>query len=390
MTEKELLDLIQQGEGYQVEFKREIDDASDIAAEIVAFANGEGGVLLLGVADDGSLYGLADPAEAERRLMGICRQSCMPAIAAYPESVTIGDKVILALQVPKGPDKPYRTSTDHFYVRVGSTRRRASREELYRLFQTAGFVQYDTLGVPGTSLDDLDLFKVATFFRQTFHLDLEEAKQSVPLERLLANAGLLTFSEDRYPATVGGTLFFAKDPQAILYASGVTAVRYRGTAMGEELLDQRDVTGTIPEVIEGVISFVRIHNQTPSRIEGARRVDRPQYPEIVVREAIVNAVAHRNYSITGSRIRVLMFDDRLEVRSPGRLPNTVTLENMRYGTSFIRNQLIVRLLNNYGYMDRLGRGVPMMIQAMREFSGQEPVFKEQGEEFWVTLYARQG
>jgi len=388
MTENELLQLIQGGEGYFTEFKRQIDDASDIAAEIVSFANSEGGTLLLGVDDDGSLCGVPDPDQAERRLMGICRQSCVPAIAAYPTVVEVGGVTVLALQVPKGPDKPYRTSTDHYYVRVGSTKRRATREELYRLFQAGGFIQYDMLGVPGTGLQDLDLFKISTYFRQVHQMELAELERTIPLERLLINAAILTPGELAPLATVGGLLFFGKDPQAVLYSSGLVAARFRGLDVTGEILDRREIGGTLPEVIEGALSFARIHNQSPVRFEGARHIDQPLYPEAVIREAVINAVAHRNYSLTGAQIRLFFFDDRLEVRSPGRLPNTVTLENIRYGVSFIRNQLIFRFLNNLGYVERLGRGIPMMIRVCRQYSGREPLFEEKGEEFWVTVYAK--
>ncbi len=260
-------------------------------------------------------------------------------------------------------------------------------QKLWRL-QTVrvDYCSYDQIGVPGTSTEDIELLSVAQYFRDVHGLELEEEKQVVPLEKLLANAGILTFVENHAVATVGGILIFGKSPESALYASGILAIRYRGTEVGD-ILDKRDLTGVIPQLIEDAMSFVRVHNITSANIEEAKREDKPRFPEFAAREAIVNALAHRNYSITGAKIRLLIFDDRIEIHSPGRLPNTITLENIRFGQSFHRNQFIVRMLNNYRYMERIGLGIPKMIKVCKEFSGKEPQFEERGEEFIVSIPA---
>lgn len=391
MTTQELLDLIEGGEGPTVEFKRQIDSALDIAAEIVAFANTEGGTLLLGVDDDQNVTSLEDPTLTERRIVGICRDSVLPAIVPQIEAVAgpQPDQAVLVVRIPRGPDRPYRTKTDHYYIRAGSTKRRTTKGELARLFQNAGVVHHDLSPVPGTLLADLDRTKLTEYFRQVHSIEMEDLITEVGLERLLANTNILCQTPEGIRATVGGVLFFAKDPAHLIFAAGITAVRYASTEVSEAIVDQKQIVGTIPQVIDQAETFVRIHNLTPSHIEGMRRVDEPQYLDRVVREAIVNAVAHRNYSISGSRIRILIFDDRLEVRSPGRLPNTITLENIRYGVSFIRNQFIVRLLSQHRYIDVLGRGIPMMIRLSKDYCGREPKFEEVGQEFRVTLWPRE-
>jgi len=387
---RELLDMIEGGGGPTVEFKRQIDSALDIAAEIVAFANTEGGTLLLGVDDDQTITGLDDPALAERRIVGICRDSVLPALVPQIENAAGPQpgQTVLVVRIPRGPHRPYRTKTDHYYVRAGSTKRRTTKEELARLFQNAGLVRHDFSPVPGTSLADLERTKLATYFRRVYSTEMDDLAAEIGLERLLINTDVLCQTPEGVCATVGGILFFARDPARHLFAAGITAVRYAGTEVGEAIVDQKQIVDTIPQVIDLAEAFVRIHNLTPSHIEGMRRVDEPQYLDRVVREAIVNSVAHRNYAITGSRIRILIFDDRLEVRSPGRLPNTVTLESIRYGVSFIRNQFIVRLLSQYRYIDVLGRGIPMMIRLSRGYCDREPKFEEIGEEFRVTLWPR--
>ncbi|MBC8262991.1 MAG: putative DNA binding domain-containing protein [Anaerolineales bacterium] len=386
MTERELQDWIAEGEDFFIEFKREIDSAIDIAAEVVAFANTEGGILLIGVDDDKSVCGVDDADSVERRLVGICRDSVIPAIVpeiekAYVESL---DKTVIIARIPKGSDKPYRTKTDHYYVRAGSTKRRTSKEELGRLFQGAGFVHYDVAPVPGTSLDTLDLHRVEKYFEQVHKLDIHRAE--IGLERLLANAQIL--SEDGR-ATVGGILFFTERPADILFQASLMLARYAGDEVSDDLMRTECIEAPLPEAIDRTFEFVMNNIQSTTTLVGARRVEVHQYPAVVVKEAITNAVAHRNYSIAGSRIAIWIFDDHIEVKSPGRLPNTVTLDSIRFGTSFSRNQFIVRLLNNYGYIELLGQGVPMMIREMRKHAGREPEFVERGEQFVVTLHGKQ-
>jgi ATP-dependent DNA helicase RecG len=385
MTEREFQDLIAEGEDFFIEFKREIDSAIDIAAEVVAFANTEGGILLIGVDDDKSICGVDDADSVERRLVGICHNSVIPAIAPEIEKayVELLGKTVIIAHIPKGSDKPYRTKTDHYYIRAGSTKRRTSKEELGRLFQDAGFVHYDVAPVSGTSLDTLDLHRVEKYFEQVHKLDIHRAE--IGPERLLANAQIL--SEDGR-ATVGGILFFAERPTDILFQAGLMLARYAGDEVSDRLMRTECIEAPLPEAIDRTLEFVMNNVQSTTTLVGARRVEVHQYPAVVVKEAITNAVAHRNYSIAGSRITLWIFDNRVEIKSPGRLPNTVTLDSIRFGVSFSRNQFIVRLLNNYGYIELLGQGIPMMIREMRNHAGREPDFAEIGEQFVVTLHGK--
>ena len=386
VTERELKDLIEEGEGFFVEFKREIDSAIDIAAEIVAFANTEGGILLVGVDDDQSIYGVSDFEAVERRLVGICRDSIVPSIVPEIERARVEKtgKTVVVVRVPKGLDKPYRTKTDHYYIRAGSTRRRTTKEELARLFQEAGFVHYDIAPVPGTSLDSLDMHRIEKYFERVYDLDIR--RSSIGVDKLLANAQILTQDGQ---ATVGGVLFFAERPTDFLFQAGMMLVRYAGNVVSEHIVRTKCVESPLPEAIDQALEFVTNNVQSTTTLVGAKRVEIHQYPPSVVKEAVTNAVAHRNYSISGSRVTIWIFDDHIEIKSPGRLPNTITLESIRYGVSFSRNQFVVKLLNNYGYIELLGQGVPTMIKQMRDHVGKEPDFAERGEQFAVTLYGKQ-
>lgn len=187
-------------------------------------------------------------------------------------------------------------------------------------------------------------------------------------------------------ATVGGLLLFGLRPEEKLPQSGVTVARIRGTSIADELVDRTVIQGRLPDVADRSVERIRVGVPTPVYLAGTRRVDHQLFPVKVLREAIVNALVHRNYSIAGSQIRVLIFDDRVEFRSPGRPPNTVTVERMRIGVSFARNPQLLRYMQNLGYIERLGRGIPIILKEMRKAGAREPGLEVVGEEFVLTLY----
>lgn len=142
----------------------------------------------------------------------------------------------------------------------------------------------------------------------------------------------------------------------------------------------------MPSIVEQALVVIKNNIKTPSTIVGAVREEKETYPKVVLREALVNAVVHRDYSINGSKIRVLMFSDRIEFHSPGKLPNTVTIEKMKIGVSYSRNPFLVKYMENLRYIDQLGRGIPMIIKNMTNLGAREPDLKEIGEEFVLTIY----
>jgi ATP-dependent DNA helicase RecG len=199
--------------------------------------------------------------------------------------------------------------------------------------------------------------------------------------------------------TIAGTLIFTKNPERFLPQAGITAVRFKGVDLSYEALDREDVEGALVNsyddegkiieygVIEKAIRFVERNTSTFSYMDGIVRKDVPQYLKESVREAIVNAIAHRHYSIIGSKIRLFVFNNRLEVRSPGKIPNTVTIEQMKTSCHYARNPVIVKFLQHFGYVEDIGLGIPnKIIRLMKEHAGKEPELKELGEEFMVTLF----
>jgi len=375
----ELQNILQQGENSSVEFKESGVRPESLAKEMVAFANSQGGIILLGVTDQGTVTGLPTGQGLEEWVMNIARDRIIPALEVEFHQHTLDNKMLAEIMVPKGKDKPYQTG-GKYYIRVGSTNRMASQSELMRLFQAAGIFHYDGNGVEKTAIHDLNFTELDRFFSEykiNFSKEYEDNKQ-----RLLTNTDILN---EQGQTTIGGLLIFGINPERYLPQAGISFAHFSGNEMQSELIDKQNISGPLPFQVDRSLAAIKNNLQTPSTIEGARRKNLRLYPpDKVFRELIVNATVHRNYAISGSKIRILMFNDRIEFISPGRLPNTVTIEKLIAGVSYAINPILVKFMENLSYMDRLGRGLPMVYQEIQQL-GQEVIFKELGEEFRVIV-----
>jgi len=258
-------------------------------------------------------------------------------------------------------------------------------EELLRLFEASGSLHFDISPIEGTSIKDLYIDVIRDYYIKYNIFDLyEETKESV--ERILVNADILKEVDGRKLCTVGGLLMFGKNPERHLPQNGVSFAHFSGNEITDVLIDKKTVTGRLQDIAEQIMVVIKTNLLIPSVVNGLKREDKEEYPMVVMREAIVNSLVHRNYSISGSKIRVFMYDDRIEFKSPGRLPNTVTIEKMKIGVSYARNPFLVKYMENMRYIDQLGRGIPMILKKMKEAGAKEPLLMEQGEEFIVTIY----
>ncbi len=385
MVEK-LLTAVKTGENYYIEFKSGIISNNELSKEAIAFANAEGGTIFFGIDDEGNAVGIQQNNTLEEKLMNILRNNCYPSLKAEANWIEYEQKKILQFDIPKGRFKPYSTKDGDFYIRVGSTKRKASKEELSRLLQSSGYYHYDSTPVSHASINDLEKGKLSDYFNDNYKVDIYDRNEVPDIETLLVNAKILNDLEGNRCPTVAGLLIFGKKPQDFLFQSGVVFARIDGTDIYDNIIDSKQLSGRLPDIIEQCISLFKIHNKKSSVFVEGKRKDRQEYLAKVLRELLVNAVCHRNYSISGSRIRVLMLNDRYEIRSPGRLPNTITIENVKTGASFLRNQLIFKFLNHYGYIENLGRGIPLSIRETIKHSGKAPELTEEGEEFVVRVY----
>lgn len=406
MTKTELLELLKNGENSGVEFKRDDVENHDLAKEIVAFLNLDGGAVLLGIEDDGTVSGTSRPS-LEEWVAELCRVKIEPPIVphlSWVRGVEPG-KDVLIVRVSQGPDKPYarvHNTRRTYFIRVGSTNREASREELERMFQASGRVQYGLKPVPGATLDDLDRRRLRDYFVRVLGGSAPDDAAIEEWERLLRNLDLMTVSVGQAVPTIDGMLLFGRTPKRFLPQSGIRALCYPGptpdyaTRADEELkgplvpLCGADGSVTESGLVEQALDFVNRNTEPTAHLEGGRRVDRPAYPAAVLREAVVNALVHRDYSVAGSDITLAVYSDRVELQSPGRLPNTVTLEGMKAGMRYARNQTLVNVMRDYRYVDFRGMGVrEKIIPGMFAHNGTEPEFVSEESRLTVRLWKEQ-
>ncbi len=387
MNWSELITRIADGEDSFTEFKRNADQRSDFASEMVAFANMEGGQIFVGVEDDGTIWGVADPKMTEEAIANIARNNCIPPLSPTIALVSDNDEhTVIVVDLPRRIEAPHENNRGQCYIRVGSTKRLCTPQERARLLQSASLIHYDEIPIGQTSIRDLDMAAFGEYYQRIYERPLVES--DVPLPAMLQNMRFLVDNLRGTPClSLAGCLLFGKDPQQYIYHAYISAVRWAGTEAGETIIDSQDIRGRLPQQIEQAEAFILRNTRLSSVIDGLQQTDRREYPRPVLREAIVNAVTHRDYSLDGAQILLYIFDDRIEIRSPGVLPNSVTLDNIRTHYSKPRNEAIARVLLNLGFANRLGSGIPRMIRLMREHTGREPEFAVTDAQFVVRLWS---
>ena len=372
----ELRTRIDRWENLHTEFKVWPVHPDNLAAGLVAFANTDGGEFILGVSEEREVVGVEDPDRVAREVDNVAANNCEPPITVVQETVRSEDgRTALVVHVPKGDMRPYRTSRGVFYVRTSSGRRQASREELLRLFQATESLYYDETPQPRLSLQDLDL--------AAFDSYLEETGQSYLLgdpERLLENWYL---TAKGHP-TIAGILLFGRKPQQHLPYAQINAARFPGTDSSFDPVDRKDLGGRLLEVIDQAERFLDLHLPVPHEIRGFEPEPRPELPKEALREAIVNAVAHRDYTIRGP-IRLFVFADRIEIHTPGRPPNGVDEDAMRSGAHVVRNPWIYARLSDAGLVTRAGTGIRRIIRLVREATGHEVGIEVRDFEVLLTI-----
>jgi len=403
MKREELFDLISGGEDSGLEFKRDGIESHETARVLVGLLNVEGGTLLLGVEDDGTVSGTSRT-DLDEWVAEVCRHKIDPPIIpflSWARDVEPG-KNVLVVRVPLGPDKPYarvHRGRRTYFVRVGSTTREACREELEPMFQASGRLRYGVKPVPGATLKDLDGRRLRNYLTSVLGGTAPDRDDLDEWGRLLVNLDLLVESSGLFVPTVDGMLLFGSSVSRFLPQSGIRALCYPGTnrdyparsdqSLKGPLVPLLAVDGSFVEIglVEQAMDFVKRHTEPTAWLDGGRRVDRWPFPEAVVREAVVNALVHRDYTIAGTDTTLLLFEDRMEIESPGRLPNTVTVEGMKTGLRYARNQTLVNVMRDYRYVEARGMGVrDKIIPGMRRHNGTEPDLISEEARFIVRLW----
>lgn len=377
-----------------------------LADELAAFANSSGGVLLLGVGEPpqgvvGIPYPLLDA--VERQVLKALDDLIQPPIDLLIERATLPDaqgvsRPVMRVEAPRSLF--VHQSPGGYLHRVGSSKRPMSPEVLARLFQQRSqtrLIRFDEQPIATATLADLDYRLWQRF--------ATERTQDTP-EDLLQKLGMARMDTDgALRPTVAGVLMACRDPRRFIPNAYIQAVAYRGTSIDPAVgsayqLDAADLVGPLDEQIAGACAFVG-RNMRTMAWKDAGRIDVPQFHRTAVFEAVVNAVAHRDYSIYGSKIRLRLFADRLEIYSPGAIPNTMTVESLAYRQS-ARNEVLTSLLakcpnstplggepgERRWIMEKRGEGVPLILSRSRALSGKEPTYRLIDDaELLLVIYA---
>lgn len=398
-TRIELLEMINNGENSGVEFKRDDIDNRALAKELVAFSNLSGGALLLGVEDNGTVSGITRAA-LEEWVMTACRDKIRPAIIPFFEIVrdVEPDKHVAIVRVAPGfsVHSVWHNSGHMYYIRVGTQSREATPEELSRLFQQRGTLRAELRPVSGARLDDLDLRRLRDYFGRVRQQEMPDDGDEAGWRTLLINTEIMV----EEGVTLSGLLLFGTSPNRFLPFAGIEAAAFPGVekdyAAHERATLRGPMTALMGEsglvengLVEQAFDFIRRNVAAKTTLEDdARRVEVPLYPSEVLRETLVNALIHRDYLLTSTDIELAIYRDRLEVISPGRLPNGITPARMRTGCRAARNQLIKDVMKDYGYLESMGMGVSRkIVRGMRKHNGTEPELIEREESFTVRLLA---
>ena len=402
----QLQEKIDAGESSVVEFKtvsivggRVKEPAKgDLSDEIAAFANHEGGLIIFGVSDNREVLGVgADSAPLIHFLSEICHDSIEPPVIDYfVSSVSApgesGQKILVFISVSRSL-WPHQ-STGGFFLRQEDAKREMTMEQIARLLHARSqtrIIRFDEQPVPRT---DKSTLRKDLFTRFLRNVETEEQENTQLLKRRL-----LVEDNGNRRASVAGLLMCSDQSREHLYNSFISAVCYRGPHKDANYqLDAKDFTGPLDQQILDACGFVKKHNQISVRKEMGR-VERPQYSMKAVFEAVVNAVVHRDYFKHGSKIRLFMFSDRLELYSPGALANILTVETLEHSCA-TRNELLSRLLSELSveeglggavgrkhFLERMGEGVGIILRESEELSGKRPIYEMHGEELCLTIFA---
>jgi ATP-dependent DNA helicase RecG len=379
METTELLEIIARGEDSRHQFKEDATNALSLAAEIVAFANSGGGQIFIGVADDGTIRSLdaGNVGRLNQLIANAASSSVRPPINPLSENVAVSTGVVVVVTVPDGLSKPYMDNGGAIWVKSASDKRKVtSREEMQRMFQSGQLVYGDDVPVRGTSIADVDLDYFRRFFKTQFDQELED--QELSLGQVLSNMRLLVNDS----LTVAGVLLFGRDPRSFLRAFHVKAVCYPGDDIHvTSYVDSADIFGRLQGQFEESLTFVLRNLRWEQNGRGVNTTGQLEIPKIVFEELLANALIHRDYFVSAP-IRIFVFNDRVEIISPGHLPNNLTVANIRSGNTNTRNSILTSYATKVLPYRGLGTGI---LRALREYPDIEFIDDRDGNLFRVVI-----
>ena len=374
METAELLEIVARGEDGKHQFKANFTNVDSLAAEMVAFSNSGGGTIFVGVSNDGTFSGLSreDMGRLNQLIPNAASQSVRPPINPGTENVSTSGGLVIVVTIADGISKPYMDNSGAFWVKSGSDKRKVtSREEIQRMFQSAGLIHGDEIPANGLTIADLDAEYFNAFLKKNFGEFVNI--QDVPLSTRLENMNLMKNGV----LNVSGALLFAKNPSFRLPVFIVKAVSYPGSEIDEErYIDSQDITGKIADIFLRSMSFVLGNIKHKQEEQGINAPGISEIPRIVFEELIANALIHRDYFVSAP-VRIFVFRDRVKIISPGHLPNNMTIENMKSGISNIRNPILASYATRILPYRGLGSGIIRVLEAYPNIEFQNDLMGNQ-------------
>ena len=379
------VDIIKAGPSVRSAFLEKADSQA-ISETLVAFANTEGGTLVIGVNKDGTAASKKIETEELEKALKDADANCNPPVVVGAwETVELDDeKTAYKIQVPRSIEL-HALTDGRVLIRSGVKNRPLGGQEILKLASAKNTGDFESEAVPGATKDDFSRKMIDEYLEK--RAERSKRPYNGKIDDLLQEIGAVT--ADGKP-TVAGILLFSEYPQHWLPQSGVVFAKFVGkTPRGENGLAgysrREELTGPLPRVIEASWNLIWSEMAVSAVVKGLEREETFEYPQFAVREAIVNAVCHRDYRLKGRRIEIRMYSDRLEVISPGGLPGFITVENI-VDEHFSRNPRIVNGLFQWGYIEELGLGIDRMMEVMKQAGHKPPSFDARPYSFAVTLY----
>lgn len=378
-------------EDHYADFKSRLTNEENIAKTLIAFANGKGGKVVVGVEDKTRIpIGLREEEvyRYEEWITNVAFDYCHPLIRPYAAKDYCDGKLILVVTVYPGTSKPYHLKgiplQEGTYIRVGSSNRLADPDMIRELERQARNIGFDEELVRHYGVEIIDRDVLHRYFV------VRRERRGVPVEdvdeNLLFKLRVVAREEDSVHPNYGGVILYSKDPRLLVPHSRIRCARFKGTRV-EEFIDKQDLEGPIIDLVNGAMSFVKRNIRLGAKVKGVYLEEQYEYPLDAVREAILNAVIHRDYSLKAD-IRLAIFDDLMEITSPGLLPPNITVETLGTGVSAVRNRVIARNLKEMAMFEEWGRGTRIIRDKMQEWGLPDPEYEEVGLDFRVVLRGR--
>ena len=368
MDEKELKLILQEGESYKVEFKESI---SEIDKEIVAFANASGGTILIGVSDDNKIKGINITNKLKSQIQDIAN-NCKPSIKIFLEEI----RNILIVNVGEGKDKPYQCSSG-FYKRIGTNSQKLKRDEIVELFKSEGKVRFDEM------IDDKFEYP-KDFDSDKFNkfLELANITKNKDYNRILTSFGVAEKQEGKFYFNNAGVLFFAKEPQTFVPWSVFTVVLFKNEA-GTDIIDRKEITGSLFEIVEEVMKFVRLYAKVAYKFSmgGPKRENVYEYPFDAVREAVINSVMHRYYFEHGHNNILRFLPRSIKIENYWKKPSNFVVGK----TVFRRNPIIADLFSRIHFGEKIGTGFGRIREICKKENAPFPRVEFDENYFYLTF-----